>query len=396
MYKILVIDDEKAILDNLKLILTTAGYHVVTACTGEEGLALLLTQSDFDCVVCDMKMHSLTGTEVTKAIREMDSDIGIIILIEYGDMENAINAMKEGAFDYLNKPVYSDKLMVSIENAIKKLNLLRENRQLNEDLIRRNLYFQHINDSAQRILLNMVPRSCPKFEKLDTSAVYKSCECVGGDMYDIFQLGDKIFFYLLDVCGHGILSAVMTMMMKASFQNIKLFYEHAGKIPDIDKVIHELNREMVKNTSSYLFVTLFAGALDLHTGEISYVSAGHIDQYVQTKKGIVPLPSTNTVIGLFEDATFESKSIYIEPGDRIFLFTDGITEIWNEEVIMATDRMQEIITENTDHPIKDVLKAMYNSILDLYEDKKPDDDITIIGMELLPQPADCGGITKCN
>ncbi len=382
MSKILVLDDEKAVLDNLSTTLIKEGYDVVTALSGEEGLVLFQSQRDFDCIICDMKMPGMTGTEVTKAIREIDPDIGIIILTEHSDMENTVNAMKEGAFDYLNKPIYNEKLMVSIENAIKRIKLVKENHKLNEDLVKRNLYFQHINDSAQQILINMVPRSCPRFKELDTAAVYKSCDCVGGDMYDIFKLGRRIFFYVLDVCGHGILSAVMTMMMKAYFQNIKRLYEIAGITPDIEKIVLDLNCEMYRNTSSYLFLTLFTGILDLDTREISYVSAGHIDQYVHTKKGIIPLSSSNTVIGIFDGLTFESQKISIEPGDRLFLFTDGITEIWNEEVVLATDSMQKIIKDKAGYPIKNTVKAIYDGILKLYENKKPDDDITIIGMEL--------------
>ncbi|MCX7772024.1 MAG: SpoIIE family protein phosphatase [Clostridia bacterium] len=381
MHKILIIDDEKTILDNLKFILELENFKVTAASSGKEGIELFRSEGDFDCVVSDMRMPGMTGIDVTRAIKEIDPDMGVIILTGHGDMDNAVFAMKQGAFDYLNKPVYSDKLLVSIENAIKELHLIRENRKLNEDLIRKNLYFQHINDSAQQILLHMAPKDSPQFEKLSTSAIYRSCDNVGGDMYDIFQLGNKIIFYIFDVCGHGILSAVMTMILKTSFQNTKLLYEHAGILPDIDKVFKSINLELIMNTSSNIYVTIFAGIIDLHTNEITYISAGHIDQYLQTPEGIVPLSSTSTVLGVFEEATFEPQRVSYRAGDRLFLFTDGLTEIWKKEVIVANEHMQSLIVENGHQSIESAVHAIYDEMISLYGEDSPDDDITIVGME---------------
>lgn len=381
MIKVLLIDDEKTILENLKFILELDGYEVFTASDGRRGIQAFKENPCIDIVVTDMKMPELSGLDVMEEIHRINSDIGIIILTGNGDMENAVQAMREGAFDYLNKPVNADKLILCIENAVRKTNLVRENRQLNEDIIRKNAFFQDINDSAQQILLKMLPGKVPEYDSLKFSVIYQSCENVGGDMYDVFSINGKIIFYIFDVCGHGILSAVMTMILKSSFSNMKFLYERTGIMPNLEEMIEHINREMYSNTASHLFATLFAGIYDNKTQELTYISAGHVDQYLITRSGLSPLFSTGTVIGIFPDVHYNSKTITVNPGDRLYLFTDGITEIWHDDIVVTTDQIIRIITENTGKPIDENVSMIYNNLMRLYNDRKPDDDITLIGME---------------
>ena len=381
MSKVLLIDDEKTILDNLKFILELEGYEIIAASDGNKGISLFKENPGIDVVVTDMKMPKLSGLDVMKAIHEIDPDIGIIILTGNGNMENAVQAMREGAYDYLNKPFHADKLILCIENAVKKLNLIRENRQLNKDIIKKNAYFQNINDAAQQILLKMLPYGVPKFDSLTLSVIYRSCENVGGDMYDFFEIKDKIIFYIFDVCGHGILSAVMTMILKSSFTNMRFLYQRTGIMPDLEEMIEHINREMHANTASNLFATLFAGIYDKKTHELNYISAGHVDQYLVNKCGLSPLNSTDTVIGIFHDVHYNPKKVNINPGDRLYLFTDGITEIWHDNIVVATDEIVRIVTENVEKSLDENISMIYSNLIRLYKNKMPDDDVTLIGIE---------------
>ena len=382
MSKILILDDEMTILDNLKSSLELENFRVLTFSNGQEGLSLLQTENNIDCIICDMNMPGMNGIEFTKAVQSIDSDIGVIILTGHGDIENAIEAMKSGVADYLNKPVNSDKLIFSIKNAIKKRNLIKENKKLQEELIRRNHYFQYLHDSTQQILCHMAPQACPLFDSLRACAIYKSCETVGGDMYDIFQLGKTIMFYVFDVCGHGLLSSVMTMMLKSYFQNIKLIHECTGSIPVMDKYFGSVNREMMKYTPSNLYVTLFAGVFDSDTHQLTYMSAGHVDQYLQTAEGITPLSSTSTVMGLFEEVEFKTETIRLSPGDRLFLFTDGLLEVWKDEVLKTAHRMNRIILDNTHNTLTGTIQCIYDNILNLNGKADLEDDMTLLGIEV--------------
>lgn len=381
MPKILLIDDEEIILENLKFILELEGYEVATASDGREGIRVLSESGDFDTVISDMKMPGLSGLDVIRAIRAIDPDLGIIILTGHGDMDNAIQAMKEGAFDYLNKPVNADKLILCLERAIRKTALIRENRRLNQDIVRKNLFFQNINETARQILMNMLPKEVPDLNGIRLSCIYHCCDNVGGDMYDVFEIGDKIVFYVFDVCGHGLLSAVTTMVLKSAINNLKYLYRNAGMIPDIVEIVENANSEMYANTASNLFATLFIGIYDRKSHVLEYISAGHVDQYLVAGSKIQTLSSTATVIGMFEDSRFKSARLTIRPGDRLYLFTDGIIEIWKDDVILAADEITRILSGSSEKTLEENIRMIHDNLMELYKDKKPDDDITLLGIE---------------
>lgn len=381
MSKILIIDDETDILNTLQFTLQLEGYEVVAAGSGQEGIDRFLECPDVDVVVSDMKMPGLSGLDVIRTIRGHSPEIAIIILTGDEDLDHAVSAMKEGAYDYLAKPVHHDRLVLSVENAISQYNLVKENRKLNEEIVRKNLYFQAINESASQILYNMAPKNMPTFDALGVSAIYQCCEHVGGDMYDVFALGDKILFYLFDVCGHGILSAVMTMILKSSFNNLKVLYGQAGIVPDIEYIVRTINDEMYANTSPNLYATLFAGLYDQNTHEISYISAGHVDQYLISDAEVRTLCSTGTVIGIFNDTVFTSEKIRVHPSERLYLFTDGITEIWQDNTYISNEAIVKIIADNHRNTLEESVSRIYDHIIELYRNEKPDDDITILGLE---------------
>ena len=382
MPKILIIDDERTILDNLTFILELEDYEVVTASSGTEGVNRFRGMSDIDAVISDMRMPGMTGMEVVRAIRAINQDMGVIILTGHGDMDNAVMSMKEGAFDYLNKPVNADKLLITLENAIRRRNLMNENRRLQEDIMKKNIYLQGLHDSAQQILMNLIPDSPPpQFQGVRTASVYKSCDSVGGDMYDCFELGDKVFFYIFDVCSHGILAAVITMILKSFFDNLKRLNQYVDVALNLPDLMAGLNREMVQNTPSNMYATLFCGYIDRTEHTLTWLSGGHIDQYLQHNGQLMPLASTGTMVGLFDFAEFETASLPIESGDKLFLFTDGLTEVWEGDKIVGSDHVTELISQYETLDITETLNELYNDILDLAGGKPLDDDLTIVGFQ---------------
>lgn len=382
MSKILILDAENIIPKGLQNILELYKFTVFTAQHEQQGLSLFLAEKDIECIICNLKTPHTNVIDFTKTIRNMDPDMGVVILTSHGDTENALEAMKAGAFDYVYKPVNIKELIFSIQNAIRKRHLLKENRRLQEEILKKNLYFQQLHDSAQQILCHMAPRACPVFDSLQAYAIYKSCDTVGGDMYDIFQLGQKVMFYVFDVCGHGLLSAVVTMMLKSYFQNIKLIHECTGAVPSIDKYFESINREMIKYTPSNLYVTLFTGIYDPDTQQLTYMSAGHVDQYLQTTEGITPLSSTSTVLGLFDEVEFKTMTLKLSAGDRLFLFTDGLLEVWKDEVFETTSLLHNIIGSSGQNSLSATIQTIHDSILHLHNKVVLEDDLTLMGIEI--------------
>ena len=320
MAKILVIDDEKTILENIKFILELDNNEVITVSNGKEALEIFKNNySNIDVVITDMKMPEISGMEILKEIKKIMPEMGVIILTGHGDLENAIHAMKEGAFEYLRKPVNADNLTIAINNAISKKNLLLENARINKELLEYQNYMQGLHDSALKILLNMLPKNLPDIPGFNFLVEYKSCDRVGGDMYDVADIGDYVCFYVFDVSSR-ILASVISTIIKSFLQNIEYNYKQGINKRRFPEIVLDLNLELYSNTAQNIFASLFLGFIDKKTKTLYTVSAGHINQYVIQKEGHIKLESTGPILGVFEDATYTCNVVkHLNKGDKIWL-----------------------------------------------------------------------------
>ncbi|NBA86989.1 response regulator [Emticicia sp. CRIBPO] len=121
MAKILVIDDEKSIRDALRDILEYEGYEVDEAKDGQEGLDMVL-QSPYDVALCDIKMPKMDGLDVLLRAKEEGVYTQFVMVSAFGNVENAVEATKRGAFDFITKPPDLNRLLVTVRNAIEKSN----------------------------------------------------------------------------------------------------------------------------------------------------------------------------------------------------------------------------------------------------------------------------------
>jgi Response regulator containing CheY-like receiver, AAA-type ATPase, and DNA-binding domains len=133
MARILVIDDEKGIRNTLKDILEYEKHEVEVAGTGEEGLDLLNNNS-FDLVFLDVKMPGLDGIEVLESISINHPEVAVIMISGHGNIDTAVEAIKKGAFDFLEKPLDLNRILVTIRNATDRTKLVRETNMLKKQL----------------------------------------------------------------------------------------------------------------------------------------------------------------------------------------------------------------------------------------------------------------------
>ena len=127
--RILVIDDESAIRDSLKMTLEYDGYDVMLAATGEEGVKLVEREAP-DLVFLDIKMPGMDGLEVLQRIKALNEAVPVVIISGHGTVSTAVEATKAGAFDFIEKPLASERVLVTIRNALDQTRLRDENRSL--------------------------------------------------------------------------------------------------------------------------------------------------------------------------------------------------------------------------------------------------------------------------
>jgi CheY-like chemotaxis protein/glycine cleavage system H lipoate-binding protein len=117
--RILAVDDEKIVLDSLRKMLTLAGYSIDTVEDGSEALGLV-SKRDYDFVFTDLKMPGMDGVEVTRAVRHLRPDIDVVVITGYATIETAVETVRYGAMDYIEKPFTEDELLAFVRAALIK------------------------------------------------------------------------------------------------------------------------------------------------------------------------------------------------------------------------------------------------------------------------------------
>jgi sigma-B regulation protein RsbU (phosphoserine phosphatase) len=197
---------------------------------------------------------------------------------------------------------------------------------------------------AHQIQMSMVPKIFPPFpdrREFDIFATLVPAKEVGGDLYDFFFIDeDHLCFAVADVSGKGVPASLFMAVTKT------LFKATATKGGSPGEILARLNREIYRDNDSCMFVTFFCGILHIRTGEIDYSNGGHNLPYHLRREGVKPLEkSGGTALGILENAQYRSGRFVLDPGEAIFLYTDGVTEAMDiKEELFSDQRLEQVLT----------------------------------------------------
>lgn len=155
----------------LQLTLENEGYAVELACDGKEGIEKI-TQNQFDFIICDVKMPKISGLEVLAFVMESSPNIPVIVISAYGTIDTAIQAMKQGAYDYVMKPFKQDEILLTLKKAEERERLRRENQFLRQE-VEKKYSFENI--------IGKSPQMQEIFKKIEKITDYKSTVLITGE-----------------------------------------------------------------------------------------------------------------------------------------------------------------------------------------------------------------------
>jgi len=158
MKSIIIIDDEKEICESIEFILEYEGYAVDSTTSANEGINKI-SSGNFSALLLDIQMPEMSGFEVLKKVKEINPSLSVIIISAHGSIENAIKATKLGAFDFIEKPIDRDKLLISVRNAVEQSNLITENKEIKKNLIGNGKILG--NSKAITSILEIIERVAP-------------------------------------------------------------------------------------------------------------------------------------------------------------------------------------------------------------------------------------------
>ena len=153
--KILIIDDERSIRNSLKEILADEGYDVDVAENGARGCEMV-DKEKYSVIFCDIKMPEMDGMEVLDKFNKMGVDSAVVMISGHGDIETAVECIKKGAFDFIQKPLDLNRILITIKNATEKVSLVKETRILKkkvygQEMIGESPALIHIKDMIDKV-----------------------------------------------------------------------------------------------------------------------------------------------------------------------------------------------------------------------------------------------------
>ncbi len=228
---------------------------------------------------------------------------------------------------------------------------------------------------ARQIQQTFIPESLPQFEDWELAARWKTARQVGGDFYDVFDLPDKrLGLFIADVADKGVPAALFMALTRT------LVRAAVTEMASPAEAMKRVNDLLIPDTRQGMFVTAVYGVLDMDNNELTYVNAGHNPPLWGKHDGnIERLTRTAIALGVVTGEPVEQRTIKMEPGDNVFLYTDGLTESFNTNgEFYGEQRLLEAIKCNQCSSASDLLDVVEKSLLNFVQDVPPADDLTML------------------
>jgi serine phosphatase RsbU (regulator of sigma subunit) len=393
---ILIVDDKEANLRLLEGMLRVSGYTAVHSTTDPREVCALHNANRYGLILLDLQMPGMNGFEVMDALKEIETDGYPPVLVITAQPEEKLRALEAGARDFVSKPFDFAELNARVRNMLEVRLLHLESRNYSKALeetvreleaSREVIRLQTLEEQrraqeelaqAQQTQESLLPRILPQFDNFRIHAFNSPTRYVGGDFYDFLQLTSGEWMGVLaDVSGKGMPAALLSSMVLGAL-NMEF---RSGRQPG--EVLQRINQLLCEKSLPPQFVTLFLFLLN-PSGAGQFISAGHNPAYLfrAATREIEQLSSEAFVVGMFDFASYQSRTLHLELGDILVVYSDGLTEAENPDGDMwGTRNLLEVIREQGPSGSRAVEQAVLGA-LDAFTQLTPQtDDITFVVVE---------------
>ncbi|TGK49237.1 response regulator [Leptospira kanakyensis] len=372
-FTILAVDDDPINLEVLKIQLSGCGFNVLPVLDGPTAISVAHEVKP-DLVLLDIMMPKMSGYQVCKILRETYSihEMPILMLTAKNRIDDVLSGLEAGANDFLGKPFDKRELLARVNTLI----LLKSAVEEKEDY----LSIKAELKLAKKIQDSSLPLHPPTGERAKIVSRYNPMTAIGGDYYD-FHTPDEysLGVVVADVSGHGIPAAIVAAMFKMAFN----LQKHVSKKPN--EVLKRINKLLLDSIHKQ-FVTACYLFFDLKNHRILYASAGHppVAFYRRETNKVELVRPRGRILGCFPEIPDEILDIPFNVGDRVILYTDGISEARNPSGDMFGDeRLSHYILENSTNKSADLFAdGLLDRVKEFCGKPIPDDDITLVVVDL--------------
>ncbi|WP_268247713.1 PP2C family protein-serine/threonine phosphatase [Neogemmobacter tilapiae] len=388
--RILVVDDSRAQRRLLCMSLQRGGYEVIEAGSAEEALDLCQSQ-DFAMVISDWVMPGMSGLDFCRAFRALPRETYayFILLTSNSESTQVADGLDCGADDFLTKPVHSDELHARLRAGERILGMQSElvdkNRMISAAMGRLQQMHDNLNRDlieARKVQQALIRDRYRDFGGATVSVLLRPSGHVGGDLAGFFQLAPgRVALFSVDVAGHGVASAMMTARLAGLFVGSDADQHIAfrdGKTLPPPAVAARLNNLILDELGVDQYLTLAYAELDLATGGVEMVQAGHPHPVVLRADGRVEFVGQGGLpVGLIPGAGYNPFALQLAAGDRLFLVSDGVTECMAPDGSeLGQDGLDRILRTNAHLSPQDLLEALVWDLTDFTGGQDFRDDVS--------------------
>jgi len=363
-YKVLVCDDQPDVLEALRLLLKGQGWQTVTA---DSPASLLRTArtGGFDLILADLNYTRDTtsgkeGMDLLASLEAQGNTAPVIVMTAWGNVDLAVEAMRRGARDFVQKPWDNNRLLATIRKQAEP-----ERRRHSELEI------------AANVQQKMFPRKLRLLDSLDYAGHCVPALEVGGDYYDFLEASARaIGFVLADVSGKGVPAALLMANLQACFRS-----QSPDALERPADMLRAVNKQFYESTAAERFATLFFGIYDDRTRKLRYVNCGHCPPFLLRSTGeLGRLEPTATPLGAFTNWKCREAEAELHVGDTLLLYSDGVTEAGVEGAEeFGEDRLAHALRVNQWQPAEALVQAIVDDVADFSAGSRHD-DVTVVAL----------------
>ncbi len=344
--RVLIADDQKHILDALQLLLKGHGFSTEAVTHPARVLSLLETGA-FDAVVMDLNYARDTtsgseGLELVSLIRLMDPLLPVVVMTAWGNVDLAVEAMRRGASDFVQKPWDNWQLLQKLHNLVSRGKMQRSVERQHEDELR----------EAREIQEKLLPKSLPEVAGYEVAGMTQPKRFVGGDYYNVVRIdADHIALCIADVAGKGLPAALLMSSFQATLRPLM------SQSLSPRELCGRLNRILCELTPLGKFISFFYAVLNPLTRLLTYCNAGHNPPLLIRADGrFTELNAAGAVLGQFPNWRYEQSELQMSSSDKLVVFTDGLVEACGiDEEPFGEDNVVRVARENPGAGAKDLM-----------------------------------------
>ena len=371
--RVLIADDQPDLIDALRLLLKPEGIQMEAVHSPDAAVAAV-QRGEFDLVLMDLNYTGDTtsgreGIDLLSRIQAVDSTLPVVVMTGWGSVDLAVEAMRRGVRDFVQKPWDNKQLLAILRTEIEQG---RERRQ-------RIQHEQREFDEARRIQRKLLPSSLPQYEGWELATSWQPALGVGGDCFDALALGPtRLGVCIADVVGKGIPAALLMSNLQAA---VRAF---ATETTAPHELCAQVNRILCGHVAEGRFISFCYCVIDTDTGDLAYSNAGHYPPILIRSDGRAErLDVGGPVLGVFADSTYDQQRVRLAAGDRLVLYTDGITEARAADRTVDEEFGEERLLEQAvEHRACNApaLQARLTDAVTSFTGGRFDDDATLIVM----------------